>query len=207
MYTFLELYTTHRFGIPELAQQTGIPQSTFRLMLNYQPVFRRIAYKVLAELSTQLHQEYTLESTDIPLIPNFSQTLGILDIVPGELAENAGVTTNTVLLMIADKPVFQQYAEKVLSALSAMTQQSYSLENVDVNILMIISDQSEVANLMQRIEAEYVAGKQGLEGLAEGTAKHEVITKRLENIATHHAALLALVGDETTNQLMDQVGG
>jgi hypothetical protein len=42
--------------------------------------------------------------------------------------------------------------------------------------------QSEVARLLGQIEQEYQASKRGLEGLASGTARHDFISIRTENI-------------------------
>ena len=61
---------------------------------------------------------------------------------------------------------------------------------------------SEVARLMQQIDAEYEAGRQALHGPALGTAQHAFITRRMENMATQFATLRALVGDEEAMQAM-----
>jgi hypothetical protein len=55
---------------------------------------------------------------------------------------------------------------------------------------------SEVARLMQQIDAEYEAGRQALDGLALGIAQHAFITQRMENMANQFAALRAIVGEE-----------
>jgi hypothetical protein len=55
--------------------------------------------------------------------------------------------------------------------------------------------ESEVAQLLQRIEAEYQAAASGLKGLAI-TAKHAFITARMENIQRCQERLIPLVGSE-----------
>jgi hypothetical protein len=55
---------------------------------------------------------------------------------------------------------------------------------------------SEVAKIRQRIAEEYQAAKWGLSGLAYGTAQHQFITARMENIGLYHEQLRALVGSE-----------
>jgi hypothetical protein len=47
------------------------------------------------------------------------------------------------------------------------------------------SGQSEVAQILQQIEAEYIAAQRGLTGLAEG-ATHEAISARMENLGKLH---------------------
>ena len=56
--------------------------------------------------------------------------------------------------------------------------------------------ESKVARLMQQIAAEYTAAKAGISGLALGTAQHQFITTRLENIGRCQQQLSALVGKE-----------
>jgi hypothetical protein len=55
---------------------------------------------------------------------------------------------------------------------------------------------SEVTQLLRQIEQEYQASKRGLEGLASGTARHDFIQKRAENIGQCHEQLTELIGPE-----------
>ena len=54
---------------------------------------------------------------------------------------------------------------------------------------------SEVAALREKIAAEYMAAKLGLEGLNLGTARHDFIEARLERVGVFHEQLHNLVGD------------
>jgi hypothetical protein len=54
--------------------------------------------------------------------------------------------------------------------------------------------------------AEYEAGKRGLEGLAQGAAKHQFITQKTENMAYCHRRLIALVGQEQASKIIAEVG-
>jgi len=56
--------------------------------------------------------------------------------------------------------------------------------------------QSDVAQILKQIEQEYQASKRGLEGLASGSARHDFISKKTENIGKHHDHLTELVGPE-----------
>jgi hypothetical protein len=58
-------------------------------------------------------------------------------------------------------------------------------------------NQSEVARLLELISAEYEAAQRGLNGFACGSAKHEFITARMENVGRLHEELHAIVGDES----------
>jgi hypothetical protein len=57
-------------------------------------------------------------------------------------------------------------------------------------------NQSEVARLLEQISAEYEAAQRGLSGFAYGSAKHEFITARMENVGKLHDELHAIVGEE-----------
>jgi hypothetical protein len=56
--------------------------------------------------------------------------------------------------------------------------------------------QSDVAQILKQIEQEYQASKRGLEGLASGTARHDFIQQRTENIGRCHEHLSKLIGPE-----------
>ncbi len=61
---------------------------------------------------------------------------------------------------------------------------------------------SEVARLRQRIAEEYEAAMRGLTGFAYGTAKHEFITRRMEQIGTCHETLKQLVGEQEATRML-----
>jgi hypothetical protein len=64
--------------------------------------------------------------------------------------------------------------------------------------------QSEVARLLMEIELSYQAAKNGLQGLAEGTAKHEFITAKMERIEQNRVSLIKIVGQEQAMGLFIQ---
>jgi hypothetical protein len=68
--------------------------------------------------------------------------------------------------------------------------------------MSIQENHSEIARLRQRIAEEYEAAMGGLTGLAYGTAKHEFITKRMEQIGTYHEMLKHLVGEQEATRMM-----
>jgi len=63
-------------------------------------------------------------------------------------------------------------------------------------------NRSEVARLRQRIAQEYEAAIRGLTGLAYGTAKHEFITKRMEQMGVCHETLKHLVGEQEATRML-----
>jgi hypothetical protein len=65
---------------------------------------------------------------------------------------------------------------------------------------------SEVARIKAQIVAEYEAGKRGLEGLAQGTARHEFIQRKMENMSRCHMRLVALVGEAQAGQIIAEIG-
>lgn len=64
---------------------------------------------------------------------------------------------------------------------------------------------SEVARLMEQIRLEYEAAQRGLTGLASGTARHDFINKKLENIEQCHEVLQTLVGKQEAIKLLAEV--
>ena len=65
-------------------------------------------------------------------------------------------------------------------------------------------NQSEVARLMEQITKEYEAATRGFRGLAQGTARHDFINARQENIGVCHEALQELVGENEAIKLVAQ---
>ena len=63
-------------------------------------------------------------------------------------------------------------------------------------------NQSEVRRLLQQIDREYQAAQWGLSGLAQGTAQHDFITARLENMENKRQELENLVGTEESTRLL-----
>lgn len=63
---------------------------------------------------------------------------------------------------------------------------------------------SEVAQLLNQIEAEYLAAQRGLTGCAE-SATHAAIIARLENMGRPHEDLRAIVGDEAIRLLAERL--
>lgn len=67
-----------------------------------------------------------------------------------------------------------------------------------------IFDQSEVARILQQIEAEYVAAQRGLTGLAE-CARHAAITARMEHMGLLHQDLQAIVGNDAIRLIAERL--
>jgi hypothetical protein len=63
---------------------------------------------------------------------------------------------------------------------------------------------SEVASILAQIQAEYESGRQGLTGVASGTARHDFITARMEQMGLLHQELQKLVGEQDAIALIAQ---
>lgn len=55
---------------------------------------------------------------------------------------------------------------------------------------------SEVARLLQQIDAEYQSAQLGLTGFASGSARHDFIDQKMENVHRVHEKLIELVGPD-----------
>jgi hypothetical protein len=56
-------------------------------------------------------------------------------------------------------------------------------------------NQSEVAQLRKQLEQEYEAMLRGMHALAAGTARHDFIRERMDNVSNYQARLAKVVGD------------
>ncbi len=68
-----------------------------------------------------------------------------------------------------------------------------------------MENKSEVARLRAQIEQEHAASVWALSGLAEGTARHNFIQRRLEHIGIAHAGLIQLLGEERATALVCEI--
>lgn len=59
-----------------------------------------------------------------------------------------------------------------------------------------MNNQSEVARLREQIALEHAAAKAALTGLASGTARHAIITAKMDRIGAHQLQLAGLIGEE-----------
>ena len=63
---------------------------------------------------------------------------------------------------------------------------------------------SEVARLLNQIRLEQESAVRGLHGFAE-TARHEIISRKLENIGRHQERLVQLIGDAAIPLIIEQI--
>ena len=63
-------------------------------------------------------------------------------------------------------------------------------------------NKSEVARVLEQIELEFQAAQRGLYGLAVGTAKHQFITNKMEQMGKLHEKLQTMVGEEQAVKLL-----
>jgi len=68
-----------------------------------------------------------------------------------------------------------------------------------------MSKGSEIARLKQRIEREFQAMVDGLNGLSSGAARHQVINRRYAHIDSYLSRLEALVGKEASRAIVIQI--
>jgi len=65
---------------------------------------------------------------------------------------------------------------------------------------------SEIVRLREAIRAEYEAAQRGLSGLALGTAQHELIIARMENLTRRVNELRQVAGEEEVKRVLMQLG-
>jgi hypothetical protein len=62
--------------------------------------------------------------------------------------------------------------------------------------------QSEVTRLLAQIDAEYSAAHAALYGLSSGTARHDIITAKMERVQTASAQLIEQLGADAALPLI-----
>ncbi len=125
-----------------------------------------------------------------------------------ELAAMTELPEETINATVCGIAVKRDVAEKVLAQVSRLVHRECTLETVRVRIAAEEREEhkSEVARLMAAIDTEREAARQGLQGLAQGTALHAFMTKRLENIAHHLEGLSEIADEPTLLEVMTKLG-
>lgn len=62
--------------------------------------------------------------------------------------------------------------------------------------------ESEITRLLRSIEQEYEAARNGLSGLASGSAQHAFIERKMERLDVCHRALCGLLGEQEAAKLV-----
>jgi hypothetical protein len=125
-----------------------------------------------------------------------------------EIAAMTELPEEDLQAMVCGIAVKRDVAEKVLAQVSRLIHRECTLETMRVPIAEERSEnKSEVARLLAEIDTERESARQGLQGLAQGTAQHAFMTKRLENIAQHLDGLSKVASPETMMEIMKQLGG
>lgn len=68
-----------------------------------------------------------------------------------------------------------------------------------------INSKSEIARLSQQFAQEYQAAQWAAQGLVIGAARHEFITKRMENMGKIRQELARIMGDQAATETMAKV--
>ena len=64
-------------------------------------------------------------------------------------------------------------------------------------------NKSEVARILEQISLEYEAAYRSMYGFAAGSAKHEFITARMENMGNLHSKLQEIVGESAIEMVAE----
>jgi hypothetical protein len=226
--TFFNLVVMHDYDYPTLqliATMAGVEKYVVSAMFTTVAVHCADAEKILAAFSEYTQETYTFDNVKVALHPTFSDIVETHKLDTSVLAAHSAVPLAIVDMMLCDEPVPVNEARLVLQAASGLFRHDYTLDNVDIALSQEPAphapdtttptngpthpvprgSQSEVARLMQQIDAEVESGKQALQGLALGTARHEFITKRMENIGGLHEQLQELIGDEAMPLIIEKL--
>ena len=63
-------------------------------------------------------------------------------------------------------------------------------------------NKSEVARLLKQIDLEFEAAQLGMSGLAEGTARHDFINARMDQVGVFETQLATHIGKNEANRLI-----
>ena len=118
------------------------------------------------------------------------------------MGKEAGVAQGILEDMYFGKPVERSKAAAILKAFSDKVEHIWTVDMVNVSLVGVPPNQSEIALLRKTIDAEYESAVQGLHGLAQGTARHQYINVRTARLAGHVEALSAIADKSTVDEVI-----
>jgi hypothetical protein len=122
------------------------------------------------------------------------------------IAEQAKVSQKVMEDMYLGQPVSRSNALEILKAFSEAVDCPWTLETVNVSVLAEQENKSEIARLRQQIDDEITAARQGLQGLAQGRARHLFITKRMMSIMDHIEELSTIADPAVMEVVITKMG-
>lgn len=133
---FCEVVGSLKIDLQVIADLANVPREAIdAIFVGEIPVSRIYVERVCEFLSCALGQPVSIDTAAIPTKPTtFADLFLIYQFSPHFLGLRANVTWGTVEAMIDDEPVPKKAAEWVLAALSRETGQTYTLENVQVEL-------------------------------------------------------------------------
>lgn len=135
---FCEVCQMHNLdyqAMQEIADLAGVPKQVVDAMSISTAVRRQHALSVLAALSEQTGQAWTLDNVKVALLPSFQDFHALHQFDLAILSTTSGVSFDLIRMMLRDEPIPVKEARSVLQAASKQTGQHYTVNNVDVQLL------------------------------------------------------------------------
>jgi hypothetical protein len=117
-----------------IAKKARLSKCVIDAMAVSKAIRRVHAEKILAALSEQTNQTYTLNNVKVALLPTFADFHRIHQFDLAILSTTSGVPFDLICMMLDGKAVPMGAARLILGAASSQTGQKYTVDNVDVNL-------------------------------------------------------------------------
>jgi len=127
------IYVPDYTVLEDIAKSSGVDMSIMGKMFAHEAIHRVYAEKILLALSQyvkqtyKVDQTYTLENTRVALFPTIAELVTTHNLDISTLAKYEVIDK-----LLADEPIPEQEARRILETISRETGQAYTLENVDV---------------------------------------------------------------------------
>ncbi len=134
---FYEICQKHNLdyqAMQTLADRARLPKNVVDSMSVSVAVRRVQASSVLAALSDQTGQTWTLDNVKVALLPTFQDLHTIYQFDLAILSTKSGVSFDTIGKMLDDEPVAKEEARLILLAASKQSGLNYTVSNVDVKL-------------------------------------------------------------------------
>src|SRR5579859_1769132 len=133
-YELCDLYCLDAADLEAIAESAGVDKGIMEQMYMHMPVTSTDAAKLLVAISSYVGASYTLKNTRVAQLPTFEVLCITHKLDLAYIATHAGVNPGIIDKLLMDEPVPKNEVRLVLSLISRLVSQEYTLGNVEVRL-------------------------------------------------------------------------
>jgi hypothetical protein len=123
-----------------IAEMAGVDIRIMDRMFTSVAIRRSDAEKLLATFSEYTQESWTLDNVKVALYPTFADLYTLHQLDLDTLSTHSEIARTVIDKMLCDVPVAEREAHLVLQVVSRLSQQTYTLDTVDVKLAEVTDE-------------------------------------------------------------------